>query len=786
MENLFEEQHEPAIRLVDSILILGLSVKTLRNIFLEGKDSSIPELIAKLPPNSKEFTQDQINMIFTDREIKLEHNCMPQTYYSTTITNEKGYFTNIHCLITYERVTPEILEQTKSRNVPTGLLHFIPNTVEQAFESSDLVYYAPIALCLLTKSTYIDAFRNILESLYSYIFEINQNESSLISSIEFIRNTCFLLNDTIIPPVEVEFTIEVGKTEILLPVDKKLSLGHYESCVAILVDLVDITNIISFWESLLLSRHAFIFSCNEYLLFLALEAFKKLIFPMNWTMSYIPVLSKHLLDYLQVPVPVLIGLNNKYIPKEEAISKEPDAMILDIDSNILYNTVPSLLCDCEKALLCKKIQLLKAYYYVNYERLYSFNTHQLEESIPDKEFIKNAEKLLEPLERAERQECFVTLLRHAFLDIFLKGISKFSAYLVKDEETRQFEFQEDEFLQNISLCSESCKMKEFWKGFIDSVTFMQFLYYFGKFDESTLERFKEITKATNNKRYNIFEQNKFFSMKAADKIVPKELIEFLSNHIEQLPEALPEQIFIKHSAQEIIVEMQDARKQNKEYYETGELNETLVRISFKDNLEEKAHPNIFYGKHGIIRILNSAISCQYRSIFRQISTSDTIISENLSFDIQSYPDRWEPFAIKLLYKLRKNKKDWNMRELYDLCMTINRLNTDYLPRYHAASVVKLIYEKNQSMVRVLTHGEGVLSRIAKAFIEVIEANLLAPQERATADTEELLSPITPLTPRVMFNMSFKDVTMDMRDSQRVRGDHGKRKTRIIKFNLNND
>lgn len=178
-------------------------------------------------------------------------------------------------------------------------------------------------------------------------------------------------------------------------------------------------------------------------------------------MSYIPVLSPHLLDFMQVPVPILIGLNSSQISKEDATSRDQDAILLDLDTNMLFNQSPSLFCDCEKSVLCKKIQLIKSYYFMDYDRLNSYMAHHLEDAISDKEFVKNANRLLEPIEKYLKEEIFVTLARQAFLDVFVKGISKFTACLVYQEETRQFEFQEENFLEGIQTCSNDCKMKQF-------------------------------------------------------------------------------------------------------------------------------------------------------------------------------------------------------------------------------------------------------------------------------------------------------------------------------------
>lgn len=185
-------------------------------------------------------------MIFTDRSVKLDLQKPNSTFFSTTITNEKGYFTNIHCLITYELISPEIVEETKPRNMKPGSFKFVPNCSEIQRHTNDGSYYVPVALCLLTNSVYIDVFRVILDSLYCHLTQVAMNDGLLVSSLEFVRNISFLLNDTIVPPNDVEYCIDIGKIEIALPVNYKDGLPHNESNIAVLLGIVDIHNIINF------------------------------------------------------------------------------------------------------------------------------------------------------------------------------------------------------------------------------------------------------------------------------------------------------------------------------------------------------------------------------------------------------------------------------------------------------------------------------------------------------------------------------------------------------------
>lgn len=181
---------------------------------------------------------------------------------------------------------------------------------------------------------------------------------------------------------------------------------------------------------------------------------------MKWPYSYIPVLGEHLLTFLECPTPVAIGINSEIVTFDGAILANPNATILDIDSNILHNATESILCDCAKARISKQIQLAKAYYYVDRERLNSFRMTSLEENIGDKLFVKTAQKLLKPIDDGERDQIFVNLIRHAFFNEFLIGFEKLSESIVFNPITKKSDFIKEKLVKTVKECS-NCSMKNF-------------------------------------------------------------------------------------------------------------------------------------------------------------------------------------------------------------------------------------------------------------------------------------------------------------------------------------
>ncbi|CAG9326655.1 SCD1_2 [Blepharisma stoltei] len=724
MEELFREDSPPGIRLIDSIAILGLTLKSLRNMFLEGKQSGTPEVIVQLPPTSNTVTTGQINMIFTSQTISLEKTQGMPKYFSTTITNEKGIFTHFHCLITYEKINPHIIEMSKNRLYKPKFFDFIPREYPSPpnnFED----YYVPIALCLMTHSNYIDLFRNILESLYLHTLDILQNEnkeiSRLLSSTEFMKTCCFLLNDTIIPPPDVQINLHIGKDQIAIPIEIYSRLSHNESCVAVLIDLIDIRNVIEFWESILLNKHAFLLSCNEYLLYLVLEAFKILLFPMKWTLSYIPVLAEGGVDVLGIPTPVLIGINSDHISAEEAIEADDSATILDIDSNILYTSEKSVLCDCVKANISRKIQLAKAYYYVNSDRLSTFRMTSLEENLEDKLFVKTARKLLETWDDTERDQIFVSLIRHAFFNEFIVGISKFSDFTYLDTQDNNWKIHKQLFLEKVKNCTSKCTMTNFWGLFLDSVTFNQFLDYYEKFDESLLDQFLNILESIRKEDYKIFTNKKCYTLDLQCEITSKQFYEGIEKKLSSFDPSDSAQKFAKNSCLEMLNEIKEIFA----YYHMHYENQYFSGIPLKKTRSllagspistiEASFADVYYGEFGIIQMIQTLIQpIMKKKDFRNFCTSEEIIMDNIMYDIK-VSSQWEPVVVKFLYLLKKDKKYTNFQQLAELCMHINLLETERLPRHHACKIIEKLYTEDPNNLIPFSESHGKLKQLAEKY-----------------------------------------------------------------------
>ena len=436
-------------------------------------------------------------MVFTDSIVKLQHKYLPPKFFSTTITSGNGGFTQAHCLIAHEQVSPSIIEQSlgwrakKNKDYGVGLKK---NTVQE------MRVFVPVVICVMTKSSYVDLFRKILETLYASLVRKGDGGMSMYGSLEFLNSTLFLVSESVIPPLDTEVHLEIQKKCLKIPVESFTQLRHNESCVSLIFDLVDIKSIIRFWEAAVLNKHLFVVSSNNYLLYCVLEAIKVLIFPLRWDFNIIPVLNPALSDYMGSVPPIMIGINSFDVDKYTLLAEEKDDVVLNIDTGTLRNqesdneNLNTQLCKCKFRELYNKLLLLKVYQRNNREKIVEFGLNELENFIDDGQFVKEAKEILRVTGIEAQEELFTELIKKVFFGFF-QEISNVEDFIGKDSSNGELTFNSEKFLGQIRTCGSECKLKDFWVNIIDgSMTFQIFLDNYNKLDQSYTKRFKKIVK----------------------------------------------------------------------------------------------------------------------------------------------------------------------------------------------------------------------------------------------------------------------------------------------------
>jgi hypothetical protein len=364
-------------------------------------------------------------MIFTESTVRIQEHPARPRFFSTTITDAEGGFTNAHCLIMSERVTPSLVEQSygwRAKNKDYDLKFSRNLMVEKEL-------FVPVVVCIMSKSTYVDIFREILMKIFSSLLESAQNSDQINGSVQFLNSLLYLASESIIPPLDTELKIILQGKTLTLPIESFYSLRHNESCISLVLDLVDVKSLLQFWEAALLNKHLFVISSNDYLLFSVLEAMKILIFPLRWDLNIIPVLNPSLSDYMGSVPPIMIGINSSNFEKHQLLAKEKDDVVLNIDSGSFFHSGQSQrpsLCECTFQALYNKIQLIKNYSKHSKEKISELGLSCLEDLVDDKKFVEEAKKLLKI--QNGKEKIFNNLVQKVFFSFF-DPIVKFQEFM---------------------------------------------------------------------------------------------------------------------------------------------------------------------------------------------------------------------------------------------------------------------------------------------------------------------------------------------------------------------
>jgi hypothetical protein len=591
--------------LVQTVFIMGLSPKTLRNMFLDDILTGKPEIIAQLPVSSN-LSNHILNAIFHPFELKLLKSPKFPVFYSNSLTDSSGKTEYFHCLRLFEKISPTILELTKERRNLPGFMDFVSNAVEGP-EEKELEFFTEIVFCLKTSSKEIDLFRKILKNFYSSLHSFEGFWNNCIVSVEFLKGLVFLLNDLMAPAPGVRLFFEIGRQKIEVPRENNENIGNYESCIAILMDLLDIKNIIAIWECILLEKSVVLMSANSYNIYLVMQAFVSLVFPFKPSQFCIPIIDPNELPSLLSNKPLIVGLSPGKKTFEDFKMIDSDLNLLNIDSNFLSLSKDLVLCDCFRARLGQKLQYLKAHYYVDPERLNIYRMTSLEKAINETHFFKQVRRLADERSFKNKSRLFVELVRKVFFCVFLENLSDFPKFLI-DQALSGLEFQKDLFMQKVKKCS-NCQIEDFWNELFSGNCFKEFIESYEKKAENSL-RFLMLCEKFQGSSKSLKEEENHLTL--TSRISTKKLFKSIFHHFGEFQDSQKNQVCKKFTADTGILLLEDYRKS---ILELPEPNPGLKKHKiFQGSLDsayfdkrELEVPNIFYGDFCILQMMKGLV-----------------------------------------------------------------------------------------------------------------------------------------------------------------------------------
>ena len=124
-----------------------------------------------------------------------------------------------------------------------------------------------------------------------------------------------------------DFTSSVPDPYGLPSIPENRNLSEYYNAVGT-------ETMLAIFAAMLHERRIMIISKKLYRLTACVQAANSLIYPMSWQHLYIPILPKHLVDYLSAPMPYLIGVPQPLFRRARP-EEYGDAVVVDVDTNTI-------------------------------------------------------------------------------------------------------------------------------------------------------------------------------------------------------------------------------------------------------------------------------------------------------------------------------------------------------------------------------------------------------------------------------------------------------------------
>ena len=199
--------------------------------------------------------------------------------------------------------------------------------------------YIPTVLCLLSTWPYLTAFREYLAQLWRLSISTNIMKAPIE---RYIMNIC---REVPAPPpgaFEVRMTILDSAIGFWSPPANQ-PIAYVALPFEVLFQCLELENLLYVWYALTMERQILLVSSQASLLTVCAEILCSLLFPMQWSHLYIPLLPRSLTPMLDAPVPYLVGITSDILPDaKNDIGAEAIVVNLDTNEVIIGLSTPDL------------------------------------------------------------------------------------------------------------------------------------------------------------------------------------------------------------------------------------------------------------------------------------------------------------------------------------------------------------------------------------------------------------------------------------------------------------
>jgi hypothetical protein len=651
-------------------------------------------------------------------------------FYTQMQTGSKGDGTFIHCLVVWEYVNPIISEESKPNaysqriSLMTDILDASPAEHKQS-DSSDPTrsdqpgVYVPVAMCIETHQVFFRASKELMVALYNHYHDTceamaDSDMVHLIANTEFARHVSFILNDLFIPPPECKFEVQIGQYRITHTADELDRLPHSEDCIKVLFEVLDISNIILLWKSLLLEKHVVILSSSKYMCFNVCEGIKALMFPLQWAFNYTPILPSNMVEFLEVIFPTIFGVLNTVVSFEEVKKLSPNATIIDVDTQRSSSDSFELFCPRIEDQLRLKLQSLKL---SAYSRLDKANVKRIYHKTKEFEVSAGTDTEL------------ITQIRQAFLQVFIDAFSTLDSCFTFNEAKNEHEVNPENFLNMLPECPYDHGCKDFWKSLIESEHFIQYCLAKYNLVNSYAKIFDRMTKAQQQTKKDspTYTLTSCLHPKAMYNTIWQALksanSEFKTGEIDKTLRILRQSadIFFRDNQEDI---------NNHPYFEDSDFLSHLKSsprpkarthtVPTRGHFGEAAmkvtsisESHFFYGNTGLYKYLRTLFGFMGEQDFKKLSDNEVLLQS-----LEDAPQTWQTHLVRASAYLVQDSNGeqvieefLRVSELYGDAVPINLLN-GVLPRLRMKTINSL--KTRQDLIGTVVRGYIESKRIELA------------------------------------------------------------------------
>jgi DENN domain-containing protein 5 len=179
-------------------------------------------------------------------------------------------------------------------------------------------------------------------NLFQYVLTQTYQLSLSQSALPLERHVLNLMEEVPLPPqgrVEVSFSLPQFALHVARPPRNQLPMVDFS--YQPLFAMLHVDTVLVLFQALCHEMTICVCCSNVALLTPIQEGLLSLLFPFVWQGCYVPVLPDHLIELLDAPVPLLVGLHDSYLLDSTPESRPQNVLFVHVDRNELLFTEDS-------------------------------------------------------------------------------------------------------------------------------------------------------------------------------------------------------------------------------------------------------------------------------------------------------------------------------------------------------------------------------------------------------------------------------------------------------------